>query len=55
MADREQELAAVRQERDELLKIVRDLHACRRTCPTILRFAISAKEILKDASKWDKR
>lgn len=44
---------ALKQERDEAVRIIKLLHNCRRTCPTILRFAVSAKEILKDAKRWE--
>lgn len=44
---------ALRKERDDAVEILRQLLECRRTCPTILRFAVSAKEILKDASRWE--
>lgn len=50
----EKRIDELTKERNELQKIIQDLQNCRRTCPTILRFAVSAKEILKDASKWDR-
>lgn len=51
----EQECAQIQAERDEAVDIIRRLLACRRTCPTILRFAVTAKEILKDAARWERR
>lgn len=45
---------ALRQERDDAVEILQRLLECQRTCPTILRFAVSAKEILKDAGRWRK-
>lgn len=49
-----EEIAKLQQERDDAVRIIRLLLNCRRTCPTILRFAVSAKEILKEAGRWEK-
>lgn len=50
----QEEIQKLRKERDDAVEILQRLLECRRTCPTILRFAVSAKEILKDAAAYDR-
>jgi len=46
------DLEKTRAERDAAVAIIRRLLECRRTCPSILRFAVTAREILTDATRW---
>lgn len=49
------ELEAVKYERDDAVDILQRLMECRRTCGSMMQFAVSAKTILNDARKWEKR